>query len=151
MAWFILIASLLFLYGSFLMVRPSARQRQVASLRQLAIEKHLEVRLASRMKFPEELSRVDMACLLSQRPEGESGGSGSVFRNPETGKIRAYGVFSAVEAKVEQIFSSLPVGAEALISSESYVGVCWDESGDESSVEAIASSMESIQHLTAGN
>ena len=149
MAWFILIAVMLFLYGSFLMVRPSARQKQVAFLRQFAIENHLEIRLASRMKFPEELSRVDMACLLCQRPEGKAGGSGSVFRNPETGKIRAYGVFSALDSQAEEIFRSLPAGAEALISSDSYVGVCWDEKGDSASVEAIASSMDSIQRLTA--
>lgn len=141
----------MFLYGSFLMVRPSARQRQIASLRQTAIGLNLDVRLASRMKFPEELSRADMACLLSHRPEGQSGKSGSAFKNPDTDKIRSYGVFAAMDDPLKQIFDGLPRGAEVILSSEEYVGVCWDEKGDESSVEKIASSMKSIEALTAAN
>lgn len=139
----------MFLYGSFLMVRPSARQRQIAALRQAAIGLHMDVRLASRMKFPEELSRVDMACLLSHRPEGDSGRSGSAFRNPETGKIRSYGAFSSMDEALKTLFTRLPSGAEALISSEQYVGVCWDEKGDESSVELIAQSMDAIKQMTS--
>lgn len=149
MAWFVVIATLMFLYGSFLMVRPSPRQRQIAAMRQSAIGLGLDVRLASRMKFPEELSRMDMACLLSSRPEGESGKSGTAFKNPDTGKIRSYGVFAAMDDALKRIFDELPSGAEAIVSSEQYVGVCWDEKGDEASVEKIASSMKSIEGLTA--
>lgn len=149
MAWFIVIATLLFLYGSFLMVRPSARQREIAALRQSAISSGLEVRLASRMKLPEELSRPDMICLLSHRDEDKAGSIGSSFRNPETCKIRSYGVFSARDGELQKIFESMPGGVEALVSSESYVAVCWDERGDDSSVEKISSSMVSIKQMTA--
>jgi len=149
LAWFVVIATLMFLYGSFMMVRPSARQRHIAALRQSAISRGLEVRLASRMKLPEELSRPDMACLLSHRGEGQVGSSGSSFRNPETAKIRSYGVFSSRDEQIQKIFEILPEGTEALISGESYVAVCWDEKGDDEAVDSIAKSMQSILDLTA--
>lgn len=149
MAWFIVIAVVLSLYGSFLMVKPSPHQRRIAALRQVAIGKQLDVRLASRMKLREPLSRGDMACLLANRAEGELGQPGSAFKNPETGKIRSYGVFSSRQDELNKIFTGLPAGAEALVSSESYVAVCWDEKGDEASIDQIASSMEFIKGLTA--
>lgn len=148
MAWFVVIATLLFLYGSFMMVRPSARQRQVSELRQAAINSGLEVRLASRMKLPEELSRLDMVCLISRRQEEDSGQSGSAFRNPETAKIRSYGVFANADEMLNKLFVELPQGVEALVSSEAYVAVCWDEKGDQASLEKIALCMDSLKALT---
>lgn len=147
MAWIVLIASLMFLYGSFLMVRPSQRQRHIAKLREHAIQQGLQVRLASRLKLPEELSRPDMACLMLSRDASQKGEIGSCFKNSETGRIRCYGVFATKDEQVEKIFSELPPGAEALISSETYVGVCWDEKGDSASVEKIASELPSILGL----
>ena len=148
MAWIVLIASLMFLYGSFLMVRPSQRQCHIAKLREKAIQQGLQVRLASRLKLPEELSRPDMACLMISRNDNQKGEVGSCFKNPETSRIRCYGIFAAKNAQVEKIFSELPPGAEALISSETYVGVCWDEKGDDSSVQKIASELPSVLGLT---
>lgn len=148
MVWIALTASLMFLYGSFMMVRPSRRQRHIAQLREKAIQQGLQVRLASRLKLPQELSRPDMVCLLLSRDADKRGEIGSCFKNSETGGIRSYGVFAAKDAQVEKVFSELPSGVEALISSETYVGVCWDEKGDGTSVENIASKLPSILGLT---
>ncbi len=148
MVWIVLIASLMFLYGSFLMVLPSQRQRHIARLREYAIQQGLEVRLVSRLKLPEELSRPDMACLLTSR-DADVDAVGSSFKNPETGKVRCYGVFATKEPQVASLFAKLPIGAEALISSETFVGVCWDERGDQESVDIIGAELPAILSLTS--
>lgn len=148
MEWLIVVACLMFLYGSFVMVRPSPRQKKIAALRQKAIEMHLEVRLASRLKLPEELSRADMVCLILTRAEGEEGQKGSCFRNLSTRRIRCHGVFSGKESDTENIFADLPQGVEALISGQTYVGLCWDERGDDKSIEMIVAELPKISRLT---
>lgn len=148
MGWLVLVLVLLFLYGNLMMVKPSARQKRVALLRAYAIGHGLQVRLASRFKFPEPPSRSDLVCLLGQRADGVEGKSGTAFRNPQSGHIRCYGDFSSHDSEVADIFANLPEGCEVLVADEGYAGVCWSEAGDTSAIDRIASQLSRLQKIT---
>lgn len=130
------------------MVRPSKREKRIAGLRELAIGKGLQVRLSSRLKLPQELSRLDCACYLLNRKSDAEGKVGSGFRDMENGKIRCYGSLAGLEDRIKAHFEQLPEGAEAFVVSETFVGVCWDEKGDQASIEQIMDQLPNILELT---
>ena len=130
------------------MVRPSKRDKRVAGLRQGAIERGLQVKLSSRLKLPQELSRLDCACYLLNREGDKRGKLGSGFKDTESGKIRCYGSLAGLEDWVKECFDQLPEGAEAIVVSEKFAGVCWDEIGEQEDTEKILIQLPRILELT---
>ena len=152
MTWVIVSLVLLFVLGSWLMIRPSPRDRALAKLRNRAIARGMHVDVApkagksNRGETPNTLSR-GVVSYWTGWPRGAA-----PHRTLEAGSVDDLATWSPGVAKsARELLTAMPVEVLLLRASPERLELIWAEEGDVDGLDRALSLIEQIRAEFAGS
>ena len=139
--------------GSWLMVRPSKRARQIAVLREVALAQHFKVMLGTRvesipkMQIGVPLDWDKYAFYYLQWDEGlVMEGESTIVLSHRFGQPPHANLLNAdVQSKLETFLEKELVEIAAIIVDKSYMGFLWEESGNVNSLSVTLEIFSDLQ------